>query len=82
MNAEYAASSCRIAGHQPEAAPDGAEPACMCWRSGREALDHATDKVTFHGAPARMWQGGSQVQAPVIEDGAHAEARLFARGME
>ncbi len=44
----------------------------------RAELNHATDVVTFHGAPARMWQGGSQVQAPVIEI-ARTAKRLIAR---
>jgi lipopolysaccharide export system protein LptA len=33
----------------------------------RAELDHAKGTAVFHGAPVRMWQGGSQVQAPVVE---------------
>ena len=45
----------------------------------RADLDHATDIATFHGKPARLWQGGSQVQAPVIEF-SRGQKRLIARG--
>ncbi len=45
----------------------------------RAELIHATGVATFHGSPVRMWQGGSQVQAPVIEL-ARAQQRLVARG--
>jgi lipopolysaccharide export system protein LptA len=45
----------------------------------RAELVHATGVATFHGRPVRMWQGGSQVQAPVIEI-ARQQQRLTARG--
>lgn len=45
----------------------------------RADLEHATDIATFHGKPARLWQGGSQVQAPVIEF-SRGQKRLIARG--
>ncbi|HEY5054695.1 MAG TPA: LptA/OstA family protein, partial [Acidobacteriaceae bacterium] len=45
----------------------------------RADVDHATGVVTFHGAPVRMWQGGSQVQAPLIEVG-RTPKRLVAHG--
>lgn len=45
----------------------------------RAELEHATKVATFYGKPVRMWQGGDQVQAPVIEF-AKAEKRLTARG--
>ena len=45
----------------------------------RAELQHATKIATFYGRPVRMWQGGNQVQAPVIEV-AQAEKRLTARG--
>jgi len=45
----------------------------------RAELEHATQIATFFGKPVRMWQGGNQVQAPVIEF-ARAERRLIARG--
>ena len=44
----------------------------------RADLVHATDVATFHGKPARLWRGGSQVQAPVIEL-ARTQKRLVAR---
>jgi lipopolysaccharide export system protein LptA len=45
----------------------------------RAEMDHASDVTTFHGMPARLWQGASQVQAPVIEL-ERAQKRLVARG--
>jgi lipopolysaccharide export system protein LptA len=45
----------------------------------RAELEHATQVATFFGKPVRLWQGGNQVQAPVIEF-ARAEKRLIARG--
>jgi lipopolysaccharide export system protein LptA len=45
----------------------------------RAELQHETKVATFYGKPVRMWQGGNQVQAPVIEV-AQAEKRLTARG--
>ena len=45
----------------------------------RAELEHATQIATFYGKPVRMWQGGNQVLAPVIEF-AQAEKRLIARG--
>jgi lipopolysaccharide export system protein LptA len=45
----------------------------------RAELVHATGVVTFYGRPVRLWQGGSQVQAPVIEL-ARQQQRLTARG--
>jgi lipopolysaccharide export system protein LptA len=46
----------------------------------RAELVHATSVATFYGRPVRMWQGGSQVQAPVIEL-QRAEQRMIARGV-
>jgi lipopolysaccharide export system protein LptA len=40
---------------------------------------HATEVATFFGQPVRMWQDGSQVQAPVIEV-SRKDQRLIARG--
>jgi lipopolysaccharide export system protein LptA len=45
----------------------------------RAELVHATSVATFYGRPVRLWQGGSQVQAPVIEL-ERAEQRMIARG--
>jgi lipopolysaccharide export system protein LptA len=45
----------------------------------RADLVHATSIATFYGRPVRLWQGGSQVQAPVIEL-ARQPQRLTARG--
>ncbi len=42
-------------------------------------MERATDTATFHGNPARLWQGASQVQAPVITL-ERAQKRLIARG--
>ena len=39
----------------------------------------AADVATFHGKPVRMWQGASQIQAPVIEL-ARKQSWLIARG--
>jgi lipopolysaccharide export system protein LptA len=44
----------------------------------RAELVHATSVATFYGRPVRMWQGGSQVQAPVIEL-QRAEQKMTAR---
>jgi len=46
----------------------------------------ATNGATFYGKPARLWQGGSQVQAPVIQlqgveqSGTWALSKLIAHG--
>ena len=45
----------------------------------RGELDHANGVAVFHGSPVRMWQGGSQVQAPELEID-RAVKRLFAHG--
>jgi lipopolysaccharide export system protein LptA len=45
----------------------------------RAEMDHASGITTFYGAPVRLWQGGSQVQAPVIEF-ARDQKRLVAHG--
>jgi lipopolysaccharide export system protein LptA len=45
----------------------------------RAELVHATSVATFYGRPVRMWQGGSQVQAPVIEL-QRAGQKMIARG--
>jgi lipopolysaccharide export system protein LptA len=45
----------------------------------RAEMNHAWGIATFYGKPARLWQGGSQVQAPVIEL-ARVEQRLTAHG--
>jgi len=46
----------------------------------RAELEHATSVATFYGTnkPVRLWQGGSQVQAPVIEV-SREQKRLIAR---
>jgi lipopolysaccharide export system protein LptA len=44
----------------------------------RAEMDRASDVATFHGKPVRMWQAGSQVQAPVIELD-RAASRMIAR---
>jgi lipopolysaccharide export system protein LptA len=45
----------------------------------RAELEHATGIATFYGKPAKVWQGGDQVQAPAIEF-SRAQKRLIARG--
>lgn len=45
----------------------------------RAEMDHASEVATFHGKPVRVWQGGSQVQAPVVEI-AKVQQRIVARG--
>ena len=45
----------------------------------RADLVYASKVATFYGRPVRLWQGASQVQAPVIEL-ARAQQRLTARG--
>ena len=74
VKVEYAQSA---RGTQKQGAQQNTEPAHVL--ADRAELNHATDVVTFHGAPVRMWQGGSQVQAPVIEI-ARTAKRLVAHG--
>jgi lipopolysaccharide export system protein LptA len=58
--------------------PDGTtEPTHIL--ADRAERDHETDVATFHGKPVRMWQGASQIQAPVIEL-ARMQNWLIARG--
>jgi lipopolysaccharide export system protein LptA len=45
----------------------------------RADMEQATDIATFYGKPVRLWQGASQVQAPVIEL-AKVQQRMIARG--
>jgi lipopolysaccharide export system protein LptA len=45
----------------------------------RADLVHATDTATFYGKPVRLWQGGNQILAPVIEL-SNTQRRLVARG--
>ena len=45
----------------------------------RVEMEKATDTATFYGKPVRLWQGASQIQAPVIEL-SRAQKRLIARG--
>jgi lipopolysaccharide export system protein LptA len=48
---------------KPQARP--AEPTNIV--ADRAEFVHATKAATFTGNPVRLWQGGSQVQAPLIE---------------
>jgi lipopolysaccharide export system protein LptA len=57
---------------------DPAEPTHII--ADNAVLVHATGVATFAGSPVRLWQGGSQVQAPVIEI-ARAQQLLTARGV-
>jgi lipopolysaccharide export system protein LptA len=45
----------------------------------RAEMEHATDTATFYGKPVRLWQGASQIQAPVVEL-SRTQKRLIARG--
>jgi lipopolysaccharide export system protein LptA len=45
----------------------------------RAERNNETDIATFHGKPVRMWQGASQIEAPVIEL-ASKQNWLLARG--
>ncbi len=45
----------------------------------RAELNHAKGTALFHGSLVRMWQGGSQVQAPVVEID-RAAKKMIARG--
>jgi lipopolysaccharide export system protein LptA len=57
-------------------APDAEEPTHFL--ADRAEMAHATDVARFHGRPVRMWRGGNQVQAPVIELD-RAQKRMIAR---
>ena len=76
----HAAGAVKVNYVQQASAPGGGaanEPAHLL--AERADLVHASEVATFYGRPARLWQGGSQVQAPVIEL-ARAQQRLTARG--
>lgn len=45
----------------------------------RADLDHEAGSASFYGKPVRLWQGGNQVLAPVIEF-SKAQKRLIAHG--
>ncbi len=62
----------------PKASAGSAEPTHIL--ADRAGFIHATKVATFYGAPVRLWQGGSQVQAPVIEF-SRADKRVVARGV-
>jgi lipopolysaccharide export system protein LptA len=71
VKADYVEDSAvRNPPHEGEAAMNGvpggvAEPTHFL--ADRAEMVHATDTATFHGKPVRMWRGGNQVLAPVIE---------------
>lgn len=58
---------------------NGGEPVHVL--AARAVLKHNAGQATFYGgdAPARLWQGASQVEAPVLEFN-QKEKRLVARG--
>lgn len=58
------------------AQPESAEPVHVL--AERAQFEHATQTGTFFGHPARLWQAGSQVQAPEIEV-SQAKKQLTAR---
>ncbi|MGP8258884.1 MAG: hypothetical protein ACLQM6_02910 [Acidobacteriaceae bacterium] len=74
VKVDYAQDASPPAG-KTQAAP--AEPTHIV--ADRAEFVHATAIATFDGTPARLWQGGSQVQAPVIEL-SREQKRLIARG--
>ena len=50
--------------------------------AGRAELNHASQVAIFHGVtgrPARLWQGASQVEAPVLQF-EQKDRRLLAKG--
>jgi len=57
----------------------GEEPAHIA--ADRADMERVTDTAVFHGKPVRLWQGASQVQAPVIEV-SRTQQRLIAHGEE
>ncbi|HWB31982.1 MAG TPA: LptA/OstA family protein [Acidobacteriaceae bacterium] len=63
--------------YRDQNAGTGSEPAHIL--ADEAVLVHATKTATFRGRPVRMWQGGSQVQAPVIEMESE-QKRLIAQG--
>jgi lipopolysaccharide export system protein LptA len=79
VKVDYVQSSVKPGAAQPGSGQQkgDAEPAHVL--ADRAELVHATEVATFYGRPARLWQGGSQVQAPVLEF-ARAQRRLVARG--
>jgi lipopolysaccharide export system protein LptA len=68
------------AGGRPAVPKGGAQqPEPTHILADRAELEHATSIATFYGKPVRLWQGGSQVQAPEIEI-SREQKRLIARG--
>jgi lipopolysaccharide export system protein LptA len=64
---------------QPGGGRAGAPAEPMHILADRADMEHATEVATFYGKPVRLWQGASQVLAPVIEL-AKVQKRLIARG--
>jgi lipopolysaccharide export system protein LptA len=67
------------AGAANAAGGSAAQPEPTHVLANRASFVHATEVATFFGLPVRMWQGGSQVQAPTIEV-SRRDQRLTARG--
>jgi lipopolysaccharide export system protein LptA len=63
---------------QQVAAKTGAQAEPTHILADRADMDRAGGVATFYGKPARLWQGASQVQAPVIELD-QTQSRLIAR---
>jgi lipopolysaccharide export system protein LptA len=74
VKVDYAQDASVVA-NKTQATP--AEPTHIV--ADRADLKHVSGVATFYGKPVRLWQGGSQVQAPVIQL-VRAEKRLTARG--
>ena len=80
VKVNYAPDDSAQSGAGPGSAPtQGAATEPTHILAQRAVLIHASREATFYGSPVRLWQGGSQVQAPEIEL-MQAEQRLIARG--
>ena len=80
VKVDYVEDAARNPTHDDKAVVNGApavsEPTHFL--ADRAEMDKASDVATFHGKPVRMWRGGNQVQAPVIELD-RAQKRMIAR---
>lgn len=63
----HAEGAVRVSYTQPPAAATQAARDPVHVLADRADMNHATDLASFYGRPARMWQGASQLQAPVLE---------------
>ena len=63
----HAQGSVRVSYTQPTSVPSGGSRDPVHVLADRADFKHTAGLATFFGRPARMWQAGSQVQAPVLE---------------